>query len=162
MVNPAVKGSEFTPDEADFAKLLLSFGGMLRLPVIHRDQVDLLPLRYVESETVAAFFDTCNLGNLALPEEKWKAFISETREATDKWIKAVGLERSVRTRFSYEKDVDFGDCRRARMVIVARQPCALVVPVLCDSWWDDLKKRMKQHSEKTGVQYVKPIRRRNE
>lgn len=140
--------TDFTPDQVAFAKSLLGFGGMLRLPVANRDPADLIPLNYEATEVVATFHDHCNLGNLALPKERWKEFAKQTREVTDGWIEANGLERHVQAQCSYRADLEYGDIWVARMVIVAKSPCALKVPALHDSWWDELKGKMKKYSQR--------------
>ena len=143
-----------TPNQIAFAKSLLKFGGMLRLPA--KRDADLVPLPFERDELIATFTDHCNLGNLALPEERWKEFAKETREATDRWIGAVGLERHVRTQFQHTKDHEYGDIRKARMVVVARNSCDMMVPALHDRWWDELKARMKRNARDRGLPYAEP------
>ena len=136
--------TDFSPDESAEAKILLGFGGLLRLPAKNRDPADLIPLRYETHEVVAAFRDHCNLGNLALPKERWKEFCRETRETANQWIAVNGLERHVQIEFCSSPDLEYGDIRVLRVVITAKEPCALAVPALSDSWWEKMKGTAKR------------------
>lgn len=149
------------PDQAAFAKDLLCFGGLLDLP-LKRDPLALISLPYVKGEVVAIFSDTCNLGNLAIPDEKWKIFVRETRESARKWTEAVGIERYVRIQISYSPSLEYDDLRICRTSVIVTDPCVLMVPTLIDEWWNKQKKLMERFCDERGLPYTEPKEEEND
>lgn len=151
----------FTPEQSAWAKRVLEYGGLAKLPVKTRDPGELFPLEYNEGEIVGMFGQTTNLGNLHPKDKrlKWEVFRDEVRALANKFLGGVSLTtQDVEVVFSYVESLEYEDCRRARIAIKVKpgRTATLWVPGLHDSWWDEMGRYFKKDVDAQGKMWWKP------